>query len=161
MSARVRERAARPPRLRRRRGAADREDAGLGAAARPADWPGTRRDRLPPAPDRHAAPPPGAEGRAHQPAQLAPRRVEPRSSGGRAGTPDAVRAAAHVRELRDRRPTPISTFEIARMMGTSVEQIEKTYGHLLPDALDRGRAALESFDTADSEAFGRRMGAEE
>lgn len=41
-------------------------------------------------------------------------------------------------------PTPISTFEIARMMGTSVEQIEKTYGHLLPDALDRGRAALEA-----------------
>jgi integrase len=40
----------------------------------------------------------------------------------------------------------IPTFEIARMMGTSVEQIEKTYGHLLPDALDRGRAALEAFD---------------
>ncbi len=45
------------------------------------------------------------------------------------------------------------------MMGTSIEQIEKTYGHLLPDALDRGRAALEAFDTADSGAFGRRMGA--
>jgi integrase len=40
----------------------------------------------------------------------------------------------------------IPTFEIARMMGTSIEQIEKTYGHLLPDALDRGRAALEAFD---------------
>jgi hypothetical protein len=35
----------------------------------------------------------------------------------------------------------IATFEIARMMGTSIEQIAKTYGHLLPDALDRGRAA--------------------
>lgn len=32
------------------------------------------------------------------------------------------------------------------MMGTSIEQIEKTYGHLLPDALERGRAALEAFD---------------
>ena len=42
----------------------------------------------------------------------------------------------------------IATFEIARMMGTSIEQIEKTYGHLLPDALDRGRAALEAFDHA-------------
>jgi integrase len=41
----------------------------------------------------------------------------------------------------------IPTFEIARMMGTSIEQIEKTYGHLLPDALERGRAALEAFDT--------------
>ena len=38
-------------------------------------------------------------------------------------------------------PAPISTFEIARMMGTSVKQIEKTYGYLLPDALDRGRAS--------------------
>jgi hypothetical protein len=32
------------------------------------------------------------------------------------------------------------------MMGTSIEQIEKTYGHLLPDALERGRQALEAFD---------------
>lgn len=40
----------------------------------------------------------------------------------------------------------IPTFEIARMMGTSIEQIEKTYGHLLPDALERGPAALEAFD---------------
>jgi integrase len=40
----------------------------------------------------------------------------------------------------------IATFEIARMAGTSVLQIEKTYGHLLPDALERGRAALEAFD---------------
>jgi hypothetical protein len=29
----------------------------------------------------------------------------------------------------------IATFEIARMAGTSVLQIEKTYGHLLPDAI--------------------------
>jgi integrase len=40
----------------------------------------------------------------------------------------------------------IPTFEIARMMGTSIEQIEATYGHLLPDALERGRLALEAFD---------------
>jgi hypothetical protein len=31
-------------------------------------------------------------------------------------------------------------------MGTSVLMIEKTYGHLLADALDRGRAALDAFD---------------
>jgi hypothetical protein len=35
--------------------------------------------------------------------------------------------------------------ELARLMGTSVEQIDKTYGHLLPDSLDRARAALEAF----------------
>ena len=48
----------------------------------------------------------------------------------------------------------IPTFEIARMMGASIEQIEKTYGHLLPDALDRGRAALEAFDSHRAESFG-------
>jgi hypothetical protein len=36
-------------------------------------------------------------------------------------------------------------------MGTSVEQIDKTYGHLLPDALDRTRLALDAF-TAPTEA---------
>ena len=48
----------------------------------------------------------------------------------------------------------IATFEIARMMGTSIEQIERTYGHLLPDAIDRGRAALEAFDTHRAESYG-------
>jgi integrase len=55
----------------------------------------------------------------------------------------------------------IPTFEIARMMGTSIVEIEATYGHLLPDALDRGRLALEAFDQAQNPAFGRRMGANE
>jgi integrase len=45
----------------------------------------------------------------------------------------------------------LPTFEISRMMGTSIEQIEKTYGHLLPDALERGRAALEAFDARSEE----------
>jgi integrase len=39
----------------------------------------------------------------------------------------------------------VSLFELARFMGTSVEQIDRTYGHLLPDALDRTRAALDAF----------------
>jgi integrase len=42
----------------------------------------------------------------------------------------------------------IATFEIARMAGTSVLQIEKTYGHLLPDAIERGRGALDAFDAS-------------
>jgi integrase len=48
----------------------------------------------------------------------------------------------------------VSLFELARFMGTSVEQIDKTYGHLLPDALDRTRVALDAFlsPTASSEA---------
>jgi len=40
----------------------------------------------------------------------------------------------------------IPTFEIARMAGTSVLQIEATYGHVLADAAERGRAALDAFD---------------
>jgi hypothetical protein len=42
-------------------------------------------------------------------------------------------------------------FELSRFMGTSVEQIDKTYGHLLPDALDRTRQALDVFTSADAE----------
>jgi integrase len=45
----------------------------------------------------------------------------------------------------------IATFEIARMAGTSVLQIEKTYGHLLPDAIERGRGALDAFDRSVAE----------
>jgi len=44
----------------------------------------------------------------------------------------------------------VSLFELARFMGTSVEQIEKTYGHLLPDSFERARTALDSFLTGDS-----------
>jgi integrase len=51
----------------------------------------------------------------------------------------------------------IATFEIARMAGTSVLQIEKTYGHLLPDAIERGRGALDAFDVR-AEAFGQLSG---
>jgi hypothetical protein len=31
------------------------------------------------------------------------------------------------------------------MMGTSVQQIEETYGHLLADEVERGRSAFEAF----------------
>jgi hypothetical protein len=43
------------------------------------------------------------------------------------------------------------------MARTSVLQIEKTYG-LLPDAIERGRAALAAFDDRSSEAFGQVSG---
>jgi integrase len=39
----------------------------------------------------------------------------------------------------------VSLFELARFMGTSAEQIDRTYGHLLPDALERTRGALDAF----------------
>jgi integrase len=39
----------------------------------------------------------------------------------------------------------VSLYEIARFMGTSVEQIDRTYGHLLPDSIDRTRASIDAF----------------
>lgn len=40
------------------------------------------------------------------------------------------------------------TFEIAQWMGTSVAQIDKTYGHLLPGSAEAGRERMDSFDAA-------------
>ena len=40
----------------------------------------------------------------------------------------------------------VSLFAIARRMGTSIQQIDKTYGHLLPDAVDYERGLLDAFD---------------
>lgn len=39
----------------------------------------------------------------------------------------------------------VPLFELSRFMGTSVEQIDKTYGHLLPDSIERTRLALDAF----------------
>ena len=42
----------------------------------------------------------------------------------------------------------VELFELARFMGTSVDQIDRTCGHLLPDSRDRARAALDALVTA-------------
>jgi len=39
----------------------------------------------------------------------------------------------------------VSLFELSRFMGTSPAMLDKTYGHMLPDALDRAKIALDSF----------------
>lgn len=39
----------------------------------------------------------------------------------------------------------VSLFEPSRLMGTSPTILDKTYGHMLPDALDRVRSALDAF----------------
>jgi hypothetical protein len=43
----------------------------------------------------------------------------------------------------------VALFTLARRMGTSVEQIDKTYGHLLPDAAEHERGLLNAFDAAE------------
>jgi hypothetical protein len=40
----------------------------------------------------------------------------------------------------------LSLFYLARIMGTSVAQIDATYGHLLPDSEDYLRGLLDDFD---------------
>jgi hypothetical protein len=45
--------------------------------------------------------------------------------------------------LEHRTPKP---FGRRSLPGASIEQIQKTYGHPLPDELQRGRAALDAFD---------------
>ena len=39
----------------------------------------------------------------------------------------------------------VSSFELSRLMGTSPAMLDRTHGHMLPDALDRARTALDSF----------------
>ena len=46
----------------------------------------------------------------------------------------------------------VSLFELSRLMGTSPAMLDKTYGHMLPDALDRARSALDMFITTAAEA---------
>ena len=37
-------------------------------------------------------------------------------------------------------------------MGTSTDQLDRTYGHLLPDSIDRARMALEVFTSTAAQA---------
>jgi integrase len=46
----------------------------------------------------------------------------------------------------------VSLFTLSRRMGTSVEMIDRTYGHLAPDAEDYERGLLEAFDSATTES---------
>jgi integrase len=53
----------------------------------------------------------------------------------------------------------VSLFSLARRMGTSVEMIDRTYGHLAPDAEEYERSLLNAYD-ARGEAFGHGAGIE-
>jgi hypothetical protein len=48
----------------------------------------------------------------------------------------------------------VSTFALSRRMGTSIEQIDKTYGHLLPDATEHERGLLDAFDAQKPSGIG-------
>lgn len=57
--------------------------------------------------------------------------------------PFTVRVATHIRDVRDR--CGCFAVRAGAVLGTSVEQIDRTYGHLLPDSIDRARVALDVF----------------
>jgi integrase len=40
----------------------------------------------------------------------------------------------------------VQLFYLARIMGTSVQQIDQTYGHLLPDSEEYLRGLLDDYD---------------
>jgi hypothetical protein len=42
----------------------------------------------------------------------------------------------------------VQLFYLARIMGTSVAQIDATYGHLLPDSEEYLRGLLDDYDAA-------------
>jgi len=54
----------------------------------------------------------------------------------------------------------MSIFTLARRMGTSVQMIDRTYGHLAHDAEDRDRELLEAFDEGPSRSYGHAVGTE-
>jgi integrase len=45
----------------------------------------------------------------------------------------------------------VSLFTLSRRMGTSVEMIDRTYGHLAPDAEEYERGLLDAFDASETE----------
>lgn len=51
----------------------------------------------------------------------------------------------------------LPTFEIATTTGPSLEQLSKTYAHLLPDSADRARVALDAYISNAAEAAGAEL----
>ena len=45
-------------------------------------------------------------------------------------------------------PAGMNTFALARRMGTSVQMIDNTYGHLISDSIERETALLDDFDNS-------------
>ena len=48
----------------------------------------------------------------------------------------------------------VSLFSLARRMGTSVDMIDRTYGHPAPDAEDYERTLLDAYDSRERAAEG-------
>ena len=88
---------------------------------------------------------------------------------GRQWTPALEAAGVAHRRIYDLRHTyatwslaaGIDIFTLARVMGTSVKMIDRTYGHLVAGADEYERELLDRFDAGRSGPDGRSVGAEE
>jgi integrase len=89
---------------------------------------------------------PASEGGRNQHRQLPLARVDAGSAGGwRRASPDL----RHVHTFATwSLATGMSIFTLARRMGTSVQMIDRTYGHLAQDAEDQDRDLLDAYDAA-------------
>jgi len=97
----------------------------------------------------------------HGPGRRSPcRKAGQRSRPIAAETPALRAAGIEHRRIYDCRHTfaswaiagGVQLFYLARIMGTSVAQIDATYGHLLPDSEEYLRGLLDDFDTRDEES---------
>jgi integrase len=52
----------------------------------------------------------------------------------------------------------VPLFSLARRMGTSINQIDRTYGHFVADAVEHERAMLDAFDAAQDRTHSARLG---
>jgi hypothetical protein len=52
----------------------------------------------------------------------------------------------------------MSIFTLARRMGTSVQMIDQTYGHLARDAEDQDRGLLDAYDNGRAHVVGTKSG---
>jgi integrase len=84
-----------------------------------------------------------------QPARLATRRWYPALEG--AALPKLTPYAMRHTFASFAIAAGVSLFYLARIMGTSVEQIDRTYGHLLPDSEEYLRGLLDTFDAGQPE----------
>jgi hypothetical protein len=66
-----------------------------------------------------------------------------------------LRLQAYLRDVVDR--AGVDLFHLSRVMGTSLRMIDRTYGHLAPDAHAYIRGKLDAYDSVDAkEAMGER-----
>ena len=98
-----------------------------------------RRHILTEAAARHAYTPTSSRGSiGSMPCQLSASQAMPRS----------IRSAS-TRSSSRGTIAGVSLFYLARLLGSSVDQVDKTYGHLLPDSEEYLRGLLDAFDVVE------------